>query len=109
MTQPNEYTSKHETCTADEVYALFGGSHGSRLLRLRRLPNRKLRNMAVQPPMTHYDMAYDGDDWFEYLDDCNAAKAAREVHRARRGRDLDDILRGMSLEEREAYLYRSNS
>ena len=108
MSKLETYTSAHETLTADEIVGLFGGSHGNRLIQLRRLDNHRLRILGTPPNRENYDLSHQSDDWHEWLDDCNKAEAARSIHRARRGRDLGDILRNMSFEEKEAYLYRSN-
>lgn len=108
MSTENDYTWKHEALTADEIVTLFGGSHGNRLVQLRRLDNERLRALGTPPNKANYDFSHHSDDWYEWLDDCNAAKAARSIHRARRGRDLGDILKHKTREEKEAYLYRSN-
>lgn len=105
----NTYTSAHERLSADEIYRLFGGSRGHRLLCFRRMGNTYLRTKSMPPNKAHYDFSAESDDWFNYLEDCCAAKAAKEVRAARRGKELADILRGMSFEEKEAYLYRTNS
>jgi hypothetical protein len=108
-TRPEVYTSAHESLNADEIYRLFGSSRGMQLLRYRRMGNAYLQMKSLPPNKAHYDLAYESADRLNYLDDCNKAKAAREVHDARRGEQLADILRGMSFEEKEAYLYRSNN
>ena len=102
------YNKQHEVMTADEIMAHFGGNAGMRYIRLRRLDNRTLRRLSKAPARCNFDIVHAGDEEdCEYLEAVIEADAARAVHAARSGKDLNEITRPMSFEKREAYLYRT--
>lgn len=103
---PDTYLPQHERLSVDDLYKVFKGAKALRYSVLRRYNNQELRQKATRPNRANYRIVHEGDEeYYDYLEAVCEADAARAVLRARRGRDLDQILRGRTKEDVNAYLY----
>jgi hypothetical protein len=105
---PDTYLPQHERLSADDLYKVFKAPMALRYSIMRRYNNQKLKQKATPPNRANYQIVHEGDEeYYDYLEAVSEASAAQAVLRARRGRDLDQILRGMTKKDANAYLYRT--